>query len=351
MKVLQHPAVAYLILVRAMRAGFLAVLTASVMCFHALALAADKLPAANAYNERLKKIANKALRSTLMKHLDRLNGVTMKIHYVVDRDGHVHNVKVTSRTHDSSAENIVADAIASTTFPPIPMDAQLEVGAGYLELDAEVTLAADELSAEKAEIPTYYNYRMQVHKMMQDDLDPSFHAPHHLEVDYEFYLNPQGQVTSMKVHAKAGGQSAEQIISRSIQRIKYPPIPPKVFKELEQKPPLRIYGTLSWDPPQGGGPTESEVYEWQLSEKQALSIANAALAANHIEPARYKWHQQVWRIIDTRDWFIQFSARYPGPGGNDVLVTLNDVSRKASVRVLPLRWSGRVETVVPQYKR
>jgi hypothetical protein len=229
-------------------AAFLMVLAASMLCFHALALAASKLPAADAYNERLKTIANKALHTALMKHPDRLNGVAMKIHYAVDRDGHVHNVKVTSRTHDSSAEKIVADALAAITFPPIPIDAQLEVGASYFELNAEVTLAADELSREKAQIPTYYNYRMQVHKMMQGDLEPSFHAPYHLEVDYEFYLNSHGDLTSMKVHARAGGQWAEQIVARSIRRIKYPPIPPKVFKELEQKPPLKIYGTMTWDP-------------------------------------------------------------------------------------------------------
>jgi hypothetical protein len=229
-------------------AGLLAVLTASMMSFHALTLAAGNLPAADAYNERLKTIANKALKSALMKNPDRLNGVAMKIHYAVDREGHVHNVKVTSRTHDSSAEKIVADALGAITFPPIPIDAQLEVGAGYLELDAEVTLTADALTASKIETPTAYDYNMRMHHILQDDVTPSFHAPHHLEVDYEFYLNAQGQVTSMKVHAKAGGQSAEQIISRSIRRIKCPPIPPKVFKELQQKPPLRIYGTLTWDP-------------------------------------------------------------------------------------------------------
>jgi hypothetical protein len=229
-------------------AGFSGVLTASVMCFHALALAAGKSSSADAYNERLKAIANKALHSALMKHPDRLNGVIMKIHYVVDRDGHVHNVKVISRTHDSSAEKIVADAIAATTFPPIPIDAQVEVGSGYFELEAEVTLAADALTTSKIETPTAYEYNMRVHHILQDDVTPSFYAPHHLEVDYEFYLDSQGHVTSMKLHAKAGGQSAEQIISRSIRRIKCPPIPPKVFKELEQKPPLRIYGTMTWDP-------------------------------------------------------------------------------------------------------
>jgi len=69
-----------------------------MICFHALALAASKLPAADAYNERLKTIANKALHPPLMKHPDRLNGVAMKIHYAVDRDGHVHNVKYIANT-------------------------------------------------------------------------------------------------------------------------------------------------------------------------------------------------------------------------------------------------------------
>jgi len=229
------------------RTGSSAVLTASVMCFHALAFAAGKLPAADAYNERLKTIVNKALHSTLKKHPS-LNGIALKIHYAVDRDGHVHNVKVTSRTHDRSAEKIVAQVLASITFPPIPIEAQLEVGAGYFELDAEVTLATDALAVDKAEFPTYYNYRMQVHKIMVGDLEASFHAPHHLEVDYEFYLDPHGHLTSMKVHAKNGGQWAEQIVARSIRRIKYPPIPPKVFKELKEKPPLKIYGTMTWDP-------------------------------------------------------------------------------------------------------
>ena len=221
---------------------------ASVMSFHALALAGKSSSAADAYNQRLKTIANKALRSALMKHRDRLNGVIMKVHYVLDRDGHVHNVKVMSRTHDSSAEKIVADALAAITFPPIPMDAQLEVGSGYFELEAEVTLAADALTTSKIETPTAYEYNMRVHRILQDDVAPSFHSPHRLEVDYEFYLNSQGRVTGMKVHAKVGGQMAEQIISRSIRRIKCPPIPPKVFKELEQKPPMRIYGTVTWNP-------------------------------------------------------------------------------------------------------
>jgi hypothetical protein len=98
-----------------------------------------------------------------------------------------------------------------------------------------------------------------------------------------------------------------------------------------------------------GCATQGPVYDWQLSENQALSIAKVALAANNFEPSRYRWHQQVWRIIDTREWFIEFSPRYPGPGGNDVLVVLNDESRRATVHPLAVRWSAGGRTVVPQF--
>ena len=97
-----------------------------------------------------------------------------------------------------------------------------------------------------------------------------------------------------------------------------------------------------------GCATQGPMDDWHLSEKQAIAVANGALAANGFEPSKYRWHQQAWRYTDTRDWFIEFSPRYPGPGGEDVLVVLNDQSQKATVRPTGVRWSGGTRTVVPQ---
>jgi TonB family protein len=227
---------------------YLAALTTSLICFHATAQATEKSSPTAAYNERLAEIARQALNAELLKHSERLNGVSMKLRYTVDRDGRVHNAKVISRTPDRWAEKTAVRVLAATKFPPIPIDVQLEVRAGYIDAEAEVSYNAEVPSASKNEDSAYYRYNMRVHKMLQDDLMPAFHAPHHLEVDYEFYLDRQGHVTSMKIHAKAGGQWAEQIIARSIRRLKCPPVPPQVFKELEEKPPLKIFGTMSWDP-------------------------------------------------------------------------------------------------------
>jgi TonB family protein len=227
---------------------YLAALTTSLICFHAIAQAAEKSSPTAAYNERLAEIAKKALVAELLKHPERLNGVSMKLRYSVDRDGRVHNVKVVSRTPDRWAEKTAVRVLAATKFPPIPIDVQLEVGAGYIEAEAAVSYNAEAPSASKKENSPYYRYNMRVHKMLQGALMPDFHAPHHLEVDYEFYLDPQGRVTSLKTRSKAGGQWAEQTITRGIRALKFPPVPAQVFKDLEQQPPLRIFGTMTWDP-------------------------------------------------------------------------------------------------------
>jgi hypothetical protein len=98
-----------------------------------------------------------------------------------------------------------------------------------------------------------------------------------------------------------------------------------------------------------GCATQGPVDHWHLSEKQAIAIGNSALVANNFQPSRYRWHQRVWRYTETRDWYIEFSPRYPGPGGEDVLVVLNDESQKATVRPTGVRWSGGTRTVVPEF--
>ena len=88
--------------------------------------------------------------------------------------------------------------------------------------------------------------------------------------------------------------------------------------------------------------------DWHLSQNQALAIAKGALTANNFQPSKYP-HQHLSRFTDKRDWYIEFSPRYPGPGGNDVLVVLNDDSQRAIVRVLPTRWSSGARTAVPEF--
>ena len=91
-------------------------------------------------------------------------------------------------------------------------------------------------------------YNLRVHKMLEENVARAFSTQaRRLEVDYEFYLDPQGRVTSIMTDAKSGGQWAEQAIKRSIRSLKFPPVPAQALKEWGS--PFRIWGTMSWDPP------------------------------------------------------------------------------------------------------
>jgi hypothetical protein len=76
----------------------------------------------------------------------------------------------------------------------------------------------------------------------KEKVRPAFATqPVRLDVDYEFYVNARGRMVNMHAYSKTGGRWAERAIADSIRALKCPPVPPQVFKELEQKPPLKIY--------------------------------------------------------------------------------------------------------------
>jgi outer membrane biosynthesis protein TonB len=68
------------------------------------------------------------------------------------------------------------------------------------------------------------------------------------EVEYEFYLDAQGRVTSLKVRSKVGSRWGEQVVTGVIRGLKFPPVPPQVFKDIHSKPPLKVFGGIGWKP-------------------------------------------------------------------------------------------------------
>lgn len=208
--------------------------------------AADKASVAR-YRAQITKIASHAIESELLKHPECLKGVSMKLRYVIVPDGHVYNVGVVSIQSDAWVENSAVRALRAAKFPPIPRDVLQQLRTDRLEAEADINYSTE--ASANAASPAFYNYNMLVHKMLQDHVRPAFMTQsRRLEVDYEFYLDPQGRVTELHADAKAGGRGAERIVANSIRAVKFPPVPPQVFKELEQKPPVKIWGTMSWDP-------------------------------------------------------------------------------------------------------
>jgi len=209
--------------------------------------AAKKTSLAERYNAQVARIARRAIDSALSKHPARLKDVSIKLRYFIGSDGKVYNVTVVSFKSDAWVEKTAVQALKATTFPPIPKDVRQELRMDYLEEEADVSYHSE--PSTDAATPAFDKYNLRVHKMLQDQVRPAFVTqPRRLEVDYEFYVDAQGRVVNLHAYAKAGGSWAERAIADSIRALKCPPVPPQVFKELDQKSPLKIYGTLSWDP-------------------------------------------------------------------------------------------------------
>jgi hypothetical protein len=229
----------------------LSLLIATLICLQGImqqtSAAAKKTSLAERYNAQVGRIARRAIDSALSRHPARLKDVSIKLRYVIGPDGKVYNVTVVSFKSDAWVEKIAVQALKATTFPPIPKDVRQELRMDYLEEEADVSYHS-EPSTDAATL-AFDKYNLRVHKMLQDQVRPAFATqPRRLEVDYEFYVDAQGRVVNLHAYAKAGGSWAERAIADSIRALKCPPVPPQVFKELDQKPPLKIYGTLSWDP-------------------------------------------------------------------------------------------------------
>jgi hypothetical protein len=233
---------------------YLAAVAILISCFLGVcekATAAERLSqATRAYNNQITAIAGRAINSEVTKHPERLSGVSMKLLYNVDQRGRVHNVRVVSGKPDRWAEKTAVRVLEAIKFPPIPKNVLQDLGMDHIEAAADVSYQVElQPPATENVDSAHYKYDTRVHKMLQDEVKPIFSAQgHRLEVDYEFYLDPQGRVTDLHADAKAGGRWAERAIAESIRAVKFPPVPPKVFEELKQKPPLKIYGTMTWDP-------------------------------------------------------------------------------------------------------
>jgi hypothetical protein len=229
----------------------LSLLIATLICLQGImqqaSAAAKKKSLAERYNAEVSRTARRALDSALSKHPERLKDVSIKLRYVIGPDGKVYNVTVVSFKSDAWVEETAVQALKATAFPPIPKDLRQELRTDYLEEEADVGYYSEPLT--DAATSTFAKYNLRVHKMLQDKVRLAFGTqPRRLEVDYEFYVDAKGRVVNLHVQAKAGGSWAERIMADSIRALKCPAVPPQVFKELDQKPPLKIYGTLSWDP-------------------------------------------------------------------------------------------------------
>lgn len=220
-------------------------LTLTTLCLSAgsLLYAAGNDPAVTRYTSRVAAIVNQVIDAELSKRPELANTESMELTYLLDRTGHVQEVNILAAKPNRKGAKTMARLLKAISFPPFPKEL-LDAGA----LSTEGHLDWKRTPAQSDDSP-FDRYNLRVHKLLQDEVASQFKtSARRLEVDYEFYLNARGRVVGFKTHPKAGGHLAEQIVVHAIQKLKFPPVPAAVFRELQQKPPLKIFGTFTWEP-------------------------------------------------------------------------------------------------------
>lgn len=115
-------------------------LITSVLLWTARAHAADSDAVGHAYTVQATEVARKVVVAELVKHPEKIHRMSMKCTFQVDRQGHPHNVKVSSRPHNQWAEETARRALAAAKFPPLPESLIQKSGSDLANIEYQLDL-------------------------------------------------------------------------------------------------------------------------------------------------------------------------------------------------------------------
>ena len=112
----------------------------SVQLWPAHVHAADSDAVGRAYTVEVNNVARRVVLAELVKHPERIHRMSMKCTFQLDRQGHPHNVKVVSTTHNRWAEETARGAIAAAKFPPLPKSVIQQSGSDLANIEYQLDL-------------------------------------------------------------------------------------------------------------------------------------------------------------------------------------------------------------------
>ena len=118
----------------------IAVLMIGSVLWPAHAHAADRDAVGRAYTDQVTDVARRVVLAELVKHPERIHRMSMKCTFQLDRQGHPHNVKVVSNTHNGWAEDTARRALAAAKFPLLPKSVIQQYGTDLASFDYQLDL-------------------------------------------------------------------------------------------------------------------------------------------------------------------------------------------------------------------
>ena len=102
--------------------------------------AADSNAVGRAYTVQVNDVARRVVLADLVKHPERIHRMSMTCTFQLDGQGHIHNVKVVSNTHNRLAEDTARRALAAAKFPPLPKSVIQQAGTDLASFDYKLDL-------------------------------------------------------------------------------------------------------------------------------------------------------------------------------------------------------------------
>jgi hypothetical protein len=94
--------------------------------------------------------------------------------------------------------------------------------------------------------PPYAEYQTRICRMIGNRViqDAGRHVERLIggEVHFEFRLDAQGRVSGLRISSTLRDHWGEQDVARVIHALKFPPVPPQVFRDLHSNQPVQISG-------------------------------------------------------------------------------------------------------------
>ena len=112
----------------------------SVQLWSAHAHAADSDAVGRAYTRQATEVARRVVLAELVNHPERLHRMSMNCTFQLDKQGHPHNVKVVSNTHNRWAEEKARRALAAAKYPPLPKSLIQQSGSDLASFESKLDL-------------------------------------------------------------------------------------------------------------------------------------------------------------------------------------------------------------------
>jgi hypothetical protein len=122
---------------RALRIIALAVITA-LFYSPAEACAQDVKAAVQAYEAQADDVAAKLLFAEFAKHADRVHHLAFTFSVQIDAQGRPHNVRISSKTHNTFIEDTARRTLTAAKFPPIPKKVTQALGETLLAIQGDI---------------------------------------------------------------------------------------------------------------------------------------------------------------------------------------------------------------------